>query len=103
VASRLQHPRRSLLRLDTAQGHRPGHAPPHLPRDQDLGGRHPPRCGNGFVEAGEECDDGNVTSGDARDSSCRLEGLVAQLAAKERGKGGVKAACSVRRFAAGAV
>jgi cysteine-rich repeat protein len=62
----------------------------------------PPRCGNGFVEAGEECDDGNVASGDTCDSLCQVEGLVAQLAAKERGEGGVKATCSVRRFAAGA-
>jgi cysteine-rich repeat protein len=63
----------------------------------------PPRCGNGFIEAGEECDDGNVASGDTCDSQCQVEGLVAQLAAKERGEGGVKAVCSVRRFASGSV
>jgi cysteine-rich repeat protein len=63
----------------------------------------PPRCGNDLVEAGEECDDGNVASGDGCDSQCQVEGLVAQLAAKERGEGGVKPVCSVRRFAAGAV
>ena len=60
----------------------------------------PPRCGNGIVEAGEACDDGNVASGDGCDSLCRLEGPLAQLAAKERGDG-PKAACAVRRFAAG--
>jgi cysteine-rich repeat protein len=63
----------------------------------------PPRCGNGIVEAGEACDDGNVASGDGCDSSCQLEGPLAQLAAKERGDDGPKAACAVRRFAAGSV
>jgi cysteine-rich repeat protein len=61
----------------------------------------PPRCGNGIVEAGEACDDGNMASGDGCDSLCQLEGPLAQLAAKERGDGGPKAACAVRRFAAG--
>jgi cysteine-rich repeat protein len=63
----------------------------------------PPRCGNGFVEDGEACDDGNVASGDGCDSQCQVEGPLAQLAAKERGEGGVKAVCAVRRFASGAV
>lgn len=30
-------------------------------------------CGNGVVGPGEECDDGNITSGDGCSSSCRLE------------------------------
>jgi cysteine-rich repeat protein len=61
----------------------------------------PPRCGNAIVEAGEACDDGNVLNGDGCDNLCQLEGPLAQLAAKERGKGGLKAPCAVRPFAAG--
>ena len=33
----------------------------------------PPSCGNGVVDNGEECDDGNTTSGDGCSSSCQLE------------------------------
>ncbi|HEX2691244.1 MAG TPA: hypothetical protein VHN14_31745 [Kofleriaceae bacterium] len=32
-----------------------------------------PVCGNAAVEAGEQCDDGNTTSGDGCSSSCQLE------------------------------
>lgn len=32
-----------------------------------------PACGNGFLESGEQCDDGNLTNGDGCDSSCDLE------------------------------
>lgn len=31
------------------------------------------RCGGGTLEAGEECDDGNVTPGDGCDASCEVE------------------------------
>ncbi len=31
----------------------------------------PPRCGNGALNAGEECDDGNTISGDGCDSNCK--------------------------------
>ena len=31
-------------------------------------------CGNGSVETGEECDDGNTASGDGCSSACKLEG-----------------------------
>src|SRR5713101_4358892 len=30
-------------------------------------------CGNGVVETGEACDDGNTTSGDGCSSSCQIE------------------------------
>lgn len=30
-------------------------------------------CGNGIVEAGEQCDDGNTTNGDGCSSTCQLE------------------------------
>ncbi|HEV8320051.1 MAG TPA: DUF4215 domain-containing protein [Myxococcota bacterium] len=33
----------------------------------------PPVCGNGAVEAGEECDDGNTTPGDGCSAACTLE------------------------------
>ena len=62
----------------------------------------PPRCGNGLVEAGEACDDGNMASGDGCDSLCQIEGPLAQLAAKERGEA-VKAPCTIRRFASASV
>ena len=32
-----------------------------------------PGCGNGVIEAGEQCDDGNVVSGDCCSSSCQTE------------------------------
>ncbi len=33
-------------------------------------------CGNGVLEAGETCDDGNSTNGDGCDFQCRAEGLA---------------------------
>src|SRR5918992_1272044 len=44
----------------------------------------PPRCGNGKIEAGEACDDGNTANGDGCDNACQVEGATAQLVAKER-------------------
>jgi cysteine-rich repeat protein len=32
-----------------------------------------PVCGNGLIEAGEQCDDGNLTNGDGCSSHCTLE------------------------------
>jgi cysteine-rich repeat protein len=40
-----------------------------LPAGAQLCG--PIACGNGCVEAGEECDDGNLTNGDGCDSLCK--------------------------------
>ena len=37
-------------------------------------GPSPAVCGNGVVEAGEQCDDGNIVSGDGCSSSCISEG-----------------------------
>jgi cysteine-rich repeat protein len=34
----------------------------------------PNLCGNGIIEAGEECDDGNLNYGDGCDQYCNLEG-----------------------------
>lgn len=33
-------------------------------------------CGNGVIESGEQCDDGNTNSGDGCSSSCQTEGVV---------------------------
>ncbi|MEQ9500380.1 MAG: DUF4215 domain-containing protein [Deltaproteobacteria bacterium] len=33
----------------------------------------PPVCGNGVVESGEQCDDGNTTNGDGCDDMCQTE------------------------------
>ena len=32
-----------------------------------------PQCGNGVLEAGEQCDDGNLVSGDGCNASCEIE------------------------------
>jgi cysteine-rich repeat protein len=34
----------------------------------------PPACGNAILQAGEQCDDGNTTSGDGCSSTCTIEG-----------------------------
>ncbi|MCA9655323.1 MAG: DUF4215 domain-containing protein [Myxococcales bacterium] len=39
-----------------------------------LGEPPPPGCGDGVVDAGEECDDGNVFDGDGCSSQCLMEG-----------------------------
>jgi cysteine-rich repeat protein len=57
----------------------------------------PPRCGNGWVEAGEACDDGNRVSGDGCSAICEVEGLTAQLAAKEPSED-LKSPCAKRRL-----
>lgn len=33
-----------------------------------------PMCGDGILDGGEQCDDGNLTSGDGCSASCQLEG-----------------------------
>ncbi len=35
-----------------------------------------PVCGNGVIQSGEECDDGNVVSGDGCSSTCRTEAVT---------------------------
>src|SRR5207245_2232014 len=36
-------------------------------------GKRLPRCGDGYLDAGEQCDDGNVLDGDCCSATCRLE------------------------------
>src|SRR5262249_50031341 len=36
----------------------------------------PNPCGDGVVEAGEDCDDGNTTAGDGCSATCKFEKLV---------------------------
>jgi len=38
-----------------------------------IGRRHAPICGDGFLDAGEQCDDGNLLNGDCCSSTCQLE------------------------------
>jgi uncharacterized protein (TIGR03382 family) len=38
-----------------------------------IGGPAPPTCGNGVVDPGEQCDDGNTTNGDGCSSTCQDE------------------------------
>lgn len=41
-----------------------------------------PACGNGYLEAGEECDDANVEDGDSCDHACKIPcGLEAEVVA----------------------
>ncbi len=40
----------------------------------------PPTCGDGVIESGEECDDGNTLSGDGCSSTCQLENTSALCA-----------------------
>ncbi len=40
-----------------------------------------PVCGNGAVETGESCDDGNTTAGDGCNDTCQDEACIAQTAA----------------------
>ncbi|NVB78110.1 MAG: DUF4215 domain-containing protein [Kofleriaceae bacterium] len=52
----------------------PGHCDNEEPcGDGDCGGCEPPVCGNGVVEDGETCDDGNTWGGDGCSSSCQPE------------------------------
>ncbi|MEZ4463577.1 MAG: hypothetical protein R3F43_03425 [bacterium] len=43
-----------------------------------------PGCGNAAVEAGEECDDGNLANGDGCDSACSLERFDVTMAVARR-------------------
>lgn len=47
-------------------------------------------CGNGTVETGEECDDGNTTDGDGCDSSCKYEMVLIPPVYVECGNGTVE-------------
>jgi cysteine-rich repeat protein len=38
-----------------------------------------PICGNGIIEAGETCDDGNYASGDGCSADCQVEKCLALL------------------------
>jgi cysteine-rich repeat protein len=54
------------------------HAPPATGGDactSGCGGTEPPHavCGDGKIEAGEQCDDGNTESGDGCSSTCQIE------------------------------
>ncbi len=43
-------------------------------------------CGNGTVDPGEQCDDGNLLNGDGCDANCRLEGAVCGNGVLEAGE-----------------
>lgn len=44
-----------------------------IPLSQQVGAQTSAVCGNGILEEGEECDDGNVQDGDGCSSTCLLE------------------------------
>jgi cysteine-rich repeat protein len=50
-----------------------GTLPPIGPAGADLTALTAETCGNGTVEGGEECDDGNIAAGDCCSPSCRVE------------------------------
>jgi cysteine-rich repeat protein len=51
----------------------PGHCDDNDDDDGDDDGDHECVCGNGIIEDGETCDDGNVTSGDGCSATCTVE------------------------------
>jgi len=53
-----------------AHGVTPGAMPTPTPTEGIHG---PPLCGNGIVEHGEACDDGNLVNGDGCSSDCQIE------------------------------
>jgi cysteine-rich repeat protein len=55
---------------DTGPGHCGDNEEPCGEESCDGGCEPPPVCGNGVVETGETCDDGNTWSGDGCSSSC---------------------------------
>lgn len=46
-----------------------------IPTSTDSGASAPP-CGNGVLDEGEACDDGNAASGDGCSATCKVEGAV---------------------------
>lgn len=46
----------------------------------------PASCGNGLLENGEQCDDGNLAAGDGCDSTCRRELIPGSPSATRKGK-----------------
>src|SRR5262245_35549670 len=51
----------------------PDAAPPDAAADAPDAGPQPPACGDGTVDPGEQCDDGNRMSSDGCSSECVLE------------------------------
>ena len=49
----------------------------------------PPACGNGVIETGEQCDDGNTVSGDGCSSACATEVVTQPGGGAGPGAGGV--------------
>ncbi len=52
----------------------PGDPRPNRPFDPDAGKE--ARCGDGVVDEGEDCDDGNDSDADGCDTRCKLSGLT---------------------------
>jgi cysteine-rich repeat protein len=64
----------SCLAAETVECPIGGLCPPGTECREDRGAQVcvPESCGNGAVEPGEDCDDGNTTSGDGCQATCRL-------------------------------
>ena len=60
-----------------------------------------PMCGNGVVEAGEECDDGNAVDGDGCNSDCTLSGRLRWSVTHAGGGAAYDVARAVTRLAGG--
>jgi TonB family protein len=58
---------------DSGSGSGPGIAGATCTENCDGDAPADPVCGNGAVEAGEQCDDGNAASGDGCSATCRIE------------------------------
>ena len=66
--------------VGTGTGGKPGFVPNNGGGGQGTGGAtqqasttKPPQCGNGIIESGETCDDGNAVSGDGCSADCAVE------------------------------
>jgi uncharacterized protein (TIGR03382 family) len=66
-----------------------------------LADANPALCGNGTVDPGETCDDGNTTAGDGCSATCQTETIACPDSSNDCGGGG--GCCSSTRDPSGAI